>query len=236
LHTISYESKNTPKEHLASFYKSFDDIKHCKYDGLIITGAPVEHIEFEEVSYWDELKKIMEWSINNVFSTMFICWAAQAGLYYHYGVRKKMLSKKVFGIFQHQVKDKNINLLRGFDDVFYAPHSRHSDIVREDVEHIDGLKILAESDEAGIYIIKSNKGRRVFVTGHSEYDADTLKFEYLRDISKGIDIEIPKNYFPNDDPQNMPIVKWRSHANILFSNWLNYYVYQETPYNLADIK
>lgn len=236
LHPRTHTSKNTPAEHLTKFYKYFDDVRNEKFDGLIITGAPVELMEFEEVTYWNELVDIMEWSKKNVYSTFHICWGAQAGLYYHYGIRKYPLNEKLFGVFRHRICKPNTMLLRGFDEYFYAPHSRHTEIKREDVEKVSELDILSDSEEAGIYIIKTRGGRQVFVTGHSEYDRDTLKSEYERDIAKGLDIKIPKNYFPGDDPSNIPVVTWRSHANLLFSNWLNYYVYQETPYDLSQLE
>jgi len=235
LHPKSHVSKNTSREHLIKFYNTFDEIREQKFDGMIITGAPVEHLEFEEVDYWEELKEIMEWSKTHVFSTFHICWAAQAGLYYHYGIPKYKLPQKMFGVFPHRVCKKNEKLLRGFDDVFYVPHSRHTEVRKEDILKVPELEILAESEEAGIYIVASKNGRQVFVTGHSEYDPLTLKEEYERDKAKGLNINLPKNYFPGDDPNAMPIVNWRSHANLLFSNWLNYYVYQETPYNLDEI-
>lgn len=235
LHFKSHISKNTSKEHLSEFYKTFDEIKNQKYDGMIITGAPVEKLDFEQVDYWDELKQVMDWSSKNVFSIFHICWAAQAGLYYFYKIPKYALDKKVFGVFSHSVLKKNTSLLRGFDDEFYAPHSRYTEVKREDIEKIPELEILAESEQAGIYIASSKDGRRVFVTGHSEYDALTLKAEYDRDIAKGLNISVPENYFPEDNPQNQPVVKWRCHANILFSNWLNYCVYQETPYDLNQM-
>lgn len=232
LRTATYESRNTDKEHLKSFYKTFKDVKDKKFDGMIITGAPVEHIEFEEVEYWKELEEIMEYTKHNVTSTFHICWGSQAGLYYHYGINKHMVDKKIFGVFKHGVNNKKSNLLRGFDDEYYAPQSRHTDISKEDILKIEDIEILSESPESGIYIVASRDGRQVFVTGHSEYDALTLKGEYDRDIEKGLEIDVPKNYFPNDDPTKDPIVRWRSHANLLFSNWLNYCVYQETPYVL----
>ncbi|WP_094547327.1 homoserine O-acetyltransferase MetA [Petroclostridium xylanilyticum] len=235
LHTKTYKAKNTSEEHLITFYKTFEDIKNQKFDGMVITGAPVEHLEFEEVDYWEELKQIMEWSVHNVTSTFHICWAAQAGLYYHFKIPKYPLDEKMFGVFPHTVNKKNVKLLRGFDDEFFAPHSRHTEIRREDIEKIPKLEILSESEAAGIYIVATNDGRQIFVTGHSEYDPLTLKGEYERDINKGLNIAIPKNYFLNDDPTKPPIVKWRGHANLLFSNWLNYYVYQETPYDLNEI-
>jgi len=232
LHPKTYESKNTPKEHLRLFYKTFDDVKDQKFDGLIITGAPVEKMEFEEVDYWEELKAVMDWSVTNVFSTFHICWGAQAGLYHHYGIKKYPLEKKMFGVFPHTVNEKYVKLFRGFDDVFYVPQSRHTEVRREDIEKVEDLKILSESPESGVYIVISKDGKQIFVTGHSEYDANTLRDEYFRDLNKGLDIDIPKNYFINDDPNNPPIVNWRSHANLLYVNWLNYYVYQETPYDL----
>jgi homoserine O-succinyltransferase len=234
--TQTYQSKNTPQEHLFSFYKNFKDIKDKKFDGMIITGAPVEHLEFEEVDYWEELKEIMEFTKRNVYSTFHICWGAQAALYYHYGIQKYPLPEKMFGVFNNQVKNRKCMLVRGFDDEFYAPHSRHTTVKREDIEKIPQLKILAESDEAGIYLLATKNGRQVFVTGHSEYDPLTLKTEYDRDVNKGAKIHIPINYFPDNDPTQEPLVKWRGHANLLFSNWLNYYVYQETPYDLNELK
>lgn len=236
LHPKTHVSKNTSPEHLETFYKVFDEVRNEKFDGLIITGAPVEQLEFEEVNYWEELTRIMEWSKYNVFSTFHICWGAQAGLYYHYGIPKYMLSEKMFGVFQHRVTKNNIPLLRGFDDRFYAPHSRHTEIREADLARVPDLEVLATSDEAGVYIVKARGGRQIFVTGHSEYDPLTLKAEYDRDVEKGLPIRPPRNYFPNDDPKQPPMVCWRGHANLLFSNWLNYYVYQETPYNLEEIK
>jgi homoserine O-succinyltransferase len=236
LHPKTHVSKNTPQQHLNTFYRTFDQIKEQKFDGLVITGAPVETFEFESVNYWDELKEIMEWSLHNVYSTFHICWGAQAGLYYHFGVPKYPLGEKMFGIFLHQVKKKNVMLLRGFDDEFYAPHSRHTEVRREDIEKVGQLEIVSESQEAGIYIVKTKGGRQIFVTGHSEYDPLTLKAEYDRDVSKGLDIKVPRNYFLDNDPSKAPIVKWRGHANLLFANWLNYYVYQETPFDLNEIK
>lgn len=236
LHMKTHTSKNTPAEHLQTFYKDFDDIKNNKYDGMIITGAPVEKMEFEDVTYWDELKEIMEWTQQNVTSVLHICWAAQAGLHYHYGVPKYHLDKKMFGIFEHKVIRKKSKLLRGFDDIFYAPHSRHTEIRRSDVEKIPELQILSESDVAGLYIVASKDRRNIFVTGHSEYDADTLHKEYMRDVEAGKEIEVPVNYYPNDDCTKPPKVIWRSHANLLFSNWLNYYVYQSTPYDINKVK
>lgn len=235
IHPKTHTSKNTSEEHLITFYKTFDDIKYQKYDGMIITGAPVEQLEFTEVNYWEELQQIMEWKMKNVTSTLHICWGAQAALYHHYGIPKYPLKEKMFGVFLHTVSKKNTKLLRGFDDCFYAPHSRHTETRREDIEKVEELEILSESEEAGLYIIASRDGRQIFVTGHSEYDPLTLKEEYERDIRRGLNITMPKNYFPNNDPTKMPIQMWRAHANLLFSNWLNYYVYQETPYDLNEI-
>ena len=231
----SHESKNTSSDHMLAFYKTFEEIKDSYYDGMIITGAPVEQLEFKEVTYWDELCEIMEWSKKHVHSTLHICWGAQAGLFYHYNIQKYPLEKKLFGIYKHKVVYKHPILLRGFDEIFPAPHSRHTTIKVEDVRKCKDLKILAYSKEAGIYAISSDKGRHIFITGHSEYDRDTLKAEYLRDKEKGLDIDVPVNYFPNNDPTKTPIVSWRSHANLLFSNWLNYFVYQTTPFNLQEI-
>ncbi len=235
IHTRSHESKNTSQAHMLSFYKVFDDIKNETFDGMIITGAPVEHLEFEEVEYWDELCEIMEWSKTHVWSTFHICWGAQAALYYHYGIKKYKLDKKLFGVFKHKADYKRAILLRGFDDEFYVPHSRHTTVKREDVEKVSELKILASSDEAGLYAVMTPQGRQIFITGHSEYDGDTLMHEYLRDVTLGRDIDVPKNYFPGDDPTKEPIVNWRSHANLLYSNWLNYFVYQTTPYDITKI-
>ena len=236
IRTSTHQSKNTAAEHLLSFYKTFDDVKNQNFDGMIITGAPVEHLEFEEVEYWDELCEIMEWSKTHVHSTFHICWGAQAGMYYHFGVQKQPLDKKMFGIFEHKVTYNNPILFRGFDDVFNVPHSRHTTVLREDIEKVPELKILAESDEAGVYAVMTENGKQIFITGHSEYDRDTLKNEYLRDIAANKPIEIPKNYFPNDNPELTPIVKWRAHANLIYSNWLNYFVYQTTPFDLGEIK
>lgn len=232
----SHMSKNTPHEHLSAFYKTFDEIKNAKYDGMIITGAPVENLEFEEVDYWEELVKIMDWSTTHVTSTLHICWAAQAGLYYHYGVPKHQLSEKCTGVFKHRINRRTAKLVRGFDSEFYAPHSRHTEVRAEDIKKVKELEILAQSKEAGVYIVFTKGGRRIFVTGHSEYDANTLKDEYFRDLEKGKNPPVPKHYFPNDDPTKKPIVRWRSHANLLFSNWLNYFVYQITPYDIDSIK
>lgn len=235
LHPKTHVSKNTPQEHLIKFYNTFDEIKDRKFDGMIITGAPVELLEFEEVDYWEELKEIMDWSTSNVFSTFYICWGAQAGLYHHYGIPKYALKTKMFGVFSHRVCIRNHKLMRGFDDEFYAPHSRHTEIRKEDIEKVEQLEILAESDKAGVYIVASKDGRKIFVTGHSEYDTLTLKYEYNRDVKKGLKIAIPENYYPDNDASRTPVTKWRGHANLLFSNWLNYHVYQETPYDLNTL-
>lgn len=235
LQTASHTPKNTSAEHMISFYKHFEDIKDNKYDGLIITGAPVEQMPFEEVEYWDELCRIMEWSKTNVTSTFHICWGAQAGLYYHYGIPKYPLDKKLFGVFPHKAEHKRSMLLRGFDDEFWVPQSRHTTVLREDIEKHPELKILASSEEAGVYAVATERGKQIFITGHSEYDADTLKNEYLRDKNAGLPIDVPKNYFPNDDDTKEPVVRWRSHANLIYSNWLNYFVYQITPFNIDEI-
>ena len=235
IHTKSHKSKNVAEEHLLSFYKTFDGVRDNFYDGFIITGAPVEHMEFEDVEYWDELVEIMEWSKTHVHSTLHICWGAQAGLYYHYGIKKYPLDKKLFGVFPHKVDYKRSILFRGFDDSFMIPHSRHTTVKREDIEAVRELKILASSEEAGVCAVANKMGRQIFVTGHGEYDAETLKGEYLRDLAQGKPIEIPKNYFPSDNPKKAPLVTWRAHANLLFSNWLNYFVYQTTPYEISEI-
>lgn len=235
MHTKSHNSKNTAQEHLLTFYKSFDELKHRKFDGMVITGAPVELMEFEDVDYWPELCEIMEWSKTHVHSTLHICWGAQAGLYYHYGIQKHQMDKKLFGIFRHIKDYPRSILLRGFDDDFWVPHSRHTTVLREDIERIPGLKILSSSQEAGVYMVMNKNGHQIFVTGHSEYDADTLEKEYLRDKNLGLPIAIPENYYPNDDDTQDPIVRWRGHANLLFSNWLNYFVYQTTPYDIKHI-
>jgi len=236
LHPKSHESKNISEEHLIKFYNTFDEIKDLKFDGMIITGAPIESVPFEEVDYWEELKKIMEWSVRNVYSTLHICWGAQAGLHYHYGVQKHILDRKMFGVFKHTITKQNVKLLSGFDDEFYVPHSRFTEIRKIDIDKIDELDIISESDESGIYIVSAKKGRQIFITGHSEYDPLTLKKEYDRDVKNGVDINIPKNYYPDNDPLKIPVVKWRGHASLLFANWLNYYVYQETPYNLVYLE
>ena len=233
--TVSHVSKNTSPEHLLKFYKSFEEIRDQKFDGLVITGAPVEQIPFEEVDYWQELTTIMEWSKTNVTSTFHICWGAQAALYYHFGIEKVALPKKLFGVFPHKVVYKNPILLRGFDDTFWVPHSRHTTVRWEDVAAVPEIKILAGSEEAGLYAMITPGGRQVFITGHSEYDAETLKLEYLRDKNAGLPIEVPKNYFPDDDDTKPPVVRWRGHANLLYSNWLNYIVYQTTPYDVMAI-
>ncbi len=226
----SHVSLNTSASHLNKFYITYDDVKDEKFDGLIITGAPVEKMEFEEVDYWEELCKIMDWSKRNVTSTLHICWGAQAGLYYHFGLEKKSLDQKISGIFEHRVRNRKEPLVRGFDDYFYAPHSRYTEVTREDVYACEALKVLAESDEAGIYIAMAGDGKQIFITGHPEYDRVTLKNEYIRDCGKGLNPEIPAHYFPDDDPEKEPFLQWRSHSINLYSNWLNYYVYQETPY------
>lgn len=235
MHTKTHISKNTAQEHLLTFYKTFDELKDRKFDGMVITGAPVENLPFEDVDYWQELCQIMEWSKTHVHSTFHICWGAQAGLYYHYGIKKYPLDKKMFGIFEHIRDYPRSMLLRGFDDVFWVPHSRYTTVLREDIEAVPELKILASSRDAGVYAVMSKEGRQIFVTGHSEYDADTLEKEYLRDKNAGLAIAVPKNYYPNDDDTQRPVVRWRGHANLLFSNWLNYFVYQTTPYDIASI-
>ena len=235
LRTATHLSKHTPLEHLETFYKTFDEIQDTSFDGLIITGAPVEQLEYESVFYWQELTAIMDWAQKHVFSTMYICWAAQAGLFYRYGVDKYPLPSKMHGVFAHRVLNRQAPLVRGFDDVFNAPHSRHTEVRMEDLVRVPELEVLACSDEAGAYLIASRDGKHVFVTGHCEYDADTLKNEYERDRAKGMDMPVPRHYFPDDDPSREPMVTWRSHANLLFANWLNYYVYQETPYDLGAL-
>jgi len=231
----SHKSKNTSEEHMLAFYKTFDEIADQYYDGMIITGAPVEQLDFAQVEYWDELCRIMEWTKTHVHSTFHICWGAQAALYYHFGIDKVPLEKKMFGVFRHKVVYKNPMLLRGFDDTFWVPHSRHTTIRREDVAAVPEIKILAESEEAGLYAMATQGGKQVFITGHSEYDADTLNREYVRDKNAGLPIEVPKNYFPDDDDTKEPIVRWRGHANLLYCNWLNYFVYQSTPYEVDAI-
>jgi homoserine O-succinyltransferase len=235
VHMESHESKNTPAEHLLKHYSTFSEIKHNNYDGLVITGAPVENMPFEEVDYWHELTDIMDWARTHVYSTFYICWGAQAGLYHYYGVPKHPLPRKMFGVFQHHVNVRFERLVRGFDDVFYAPHSRHTEVRREDILAVADLVLLSESHDAGAYIVISADRRHIFVTGHSEYDPLTLRGEYLRDVKSGLPIDVPQHYFPGDDPTREPLVRWRGHSNLLYSNWLNYYVYQQTPFDLAEI-
>lgn len=235
LQAASHVSKNTSSEYLLEFYKTFDEVKHLRYDGMIITGAPIEQLPFEDVDYWPELCEIMEWSKTNVYSTLHICWGAQAGLYYHYGVPKYELPQKMFGVFKHRNLMPTHPLLRGFDDVFWAPHSRHTEVRREDIEKISNIEILSESSEAGVYITADIDCRRIFVTGHCEYDRETLATEYFRDVNRGLDIDVPKHYFPDDNPTSTPQLKWRSHANLLYTNWLNYFVYQRTPFDFTNI-
>ncbi len=230
-----HEPKNTSSEHMKSFYFDFNMIRHRKYDGLIITGAPVEQLEYEDVTYWNEFTEILDWAKNNVQSSMFICWASMAALYHYYNIPKHPLDKKMFGVFHHTPSDKRLPIFRGFDDEFHVPHSRHTEIRREDIEKVKGLEIISESEEAGVYMVKDIKNRRFFITGHSEYAPDTLDQEYKRDLSKGLPIDIPVHYYKKNNPDNEPIVRWRGHANLLFQNWLNYYVYQETPYNIEEI-
>ena len=231
----SHTSKNTPIEHMQQFYRDFELMKDEKYDGMIITGAPVENMAFEEVNYWEEITEIFDWAHSHVTSTLYICWAAQAGLYYHYGIPKYPLDRKMFGVFAHRALKPLCPIFRGFDDVFYVPHSRHTEVRRDDILRTPGLELLSESEEAGIYLVMGRGGRDIFVTGHSEYSPDTLDNEYKRDLAKGLPIDKPKNYYRNDDPQLPPLVRWRAHANLLFTNWLNYYVYQQTPYNIDEI-
>ena len=235
MHMSTHQSKNVSQEHLLNFYKTFDELKERKFDGMVITGAPVEQMAFEDVDYWQELCQIMEWSKTNVHSTFHICWGAQAGLYYHYGVNKQPLPEKLFGVYPHKADYKRAILLRGFDDTFMVPHSRHTTVLREDIEKVWDLRIIASSDQAGVYAVQTKGGRQIFVTGHSEYDAETLRNEYLRDKNLGLPIHVPENYFPNDDDSKDPMVSWRGHANLLFSNWLNYFVYQTTPYDIMSI-
>ena len=235
MHTSTHRSKNVSEEHLLTFYKTFDELKDRKFDGMVITGAPVEHMAFEDVDYWPELCRIMEWSKTHVHSTLHICWGAQAGLYYHYGINKQPLDRKLFGVYPHRADYKRSILLRGFDDTFYVPHSRHTTVRREDIEAVPGLKILASSDEAGVYAVQNKNGHHIFITGHSEYDPRTLETEYLRDKKLGKPISVPENYYPNDDDTQEPIVRWRGHANLLFSNWLNYFVYQTIPYDIETV-
>ena len=236
IHTESHKSKNTSEEHLLAFYKQFSDVKANYYDGMIITGAPVEKMEFEEVDYWEELCEIMEWSKSHVQSTLHICWGAQAALYYHFGIKKYMLEEKLSGVYAHKVDYKKSILFRGFDDIFYVPHSRYTTVSRKEIEGTKGLRVLASSEKAGVYAVSTPKGRQIFLTGHSEYDVDTLNKEYTRDKKAGINPSIPEHYFPNDDDTKAPVLSWRAHATLLFTNWLNYFVYQTTPYDLNDIK
>ncbi len=231
----SHTSKNTSIEHMKAFYTNFSEIKKHKFDGLIVTGAPVEQMDFEDVNYWEEIKEIFDWAKTNVQSSFFICWSAQAALYHYYGIPKLTLDKKMFGVFEHSVNDPHNPIFRGFDDVFYAPHSRHTEVTRQDIKKVSELEILSESDDAGVYMVTARNGREFFVTGHSEYSTYTLDTEYKRDVAKGLDIEIPKNYYKDNNPELEPIVRWRSHANLLFTNWLNYFVYQETPFDINDI-
>lgn len=235
MHTSTHRSKNVSEEHLLTFYKTFDELKDRKFDGMVITGAPVELLDFEDVDYWEELCRIMEWSKTHVHSTLHICWGAQAGMYYHYGIPKYPLDQKLFGVYPHSADYKRSILLRGFDDIFYVPHSRHTTVLRKDIEAVQGLKILASSEEAGVYAVMNKNGHHIFITGHSEYDAKTLEAEYLRDKNLGKPISVPENYYPDDDDTKEPIVCWRGHANLLFSNWLNYFVYQTTPYDIETV-
>ena len=229
-------SKNTSQEHMLAFYRSFDEVRDRTFDGLIITGAPVENLPFEEVDYWPELCEIMEWSKTHVHSTLHICWGAQAGLYYHYGIPKRQLPQKLSGVFRHTVEDPNFILFRGFDDEFWVPHSRNTTVLREDIEAVPGLKVLSFSPEAGVYAVKTDQGRQIFLMGHAEYDRDTLRNEYMRDLVAGVPVHVPENYFPDDDPNRKPVVTWRSCAHLLYSNWLNYFVYQTSPYDIRDIQ
>ena len=231
----AHTSKNTPVEHMQAFYRDFEEMRHEKFDGMIITGAPVEHLDYSEVNYWQEITEIFDWARTHVTSVMYICWAAQAGLFYHYGVPKYPLPKKMFGIFPQIPSNTRLPIFRGFDDVFYMPHSRHTEIRREDIQRVPELSIIAESEQSGVSMVMARNGREIFVTGHSEYSPNTLDTEYRRDLAKGLPIEMPVNYYRNDDPDQGPLVTWRGHGNLLFTNWLNYYVYQETPYNIEDI-
>ncbi len=236
LHTQTHKSKNTSADHLLAFYKTFDDVKEENFDGMIITGAPVELLAFEEVEYWEELCTIMEWTKTHVHSTFHICWGAQAALYYHYGIKKYPLPEKKFGVFAHTVKDRKCMLFRGFDDHFFVPHSRHTEVKEEEIKACPALSLLSTSPKAGVYAVMAMDGRQVFITGHSEYDPETLAKEFFRDLSQGKSIRVPENYFPQDNHENPPMVTWRAHANLLYSNWLNYYVYQSTPYDLTSMK
>ncbi len=232
----SHTSKNTPVEHMQAFYRDFELMRDEKFDGMIITGAPVEHMDFEEVAYWDEISEIFSWARTHVTSTLYICWAAQAGLYHHYGVPKYKLDKKMFGIFEHRANNPLLPIFRGFDDVFYVPHSRHTEVRREDILKVKELDLISESDESGVYMVMARGGREIFVTGHSEYSPLTLDTEYRRDLDKGLPIDMPVNYYRDNDPSKGPLVRWRAHANLFFQNWLNYYVYQETPFDINEIK
>lgn len=235
LQTISHDAQNVDRSHLESFYTSYDQIKDKNYDGLVITGAPVENLDFETVDYWEELCQIMEWSKTHVHSTLHICWGAQAGLYYHYGIPKYALPQKLFGVFDHRVLNPSSPLFRGFDDRFYAPHSRHTEVLEEDIRKVPGLEVLAVSEEAGVFAVKTEDSRQFFLLGHLEYDRNTLAQEYWRDVDRGLDIQVPRHYFPNDDPNQTPIVRWRSAGQLIYTNWLNYYVYQTTPYDLTRL-
>ena len=231
-----HRHKNTSWEHMKTFYRNFDQLNGKKYDGMIITGAPVEKLPFEEVTYWEEMKQILDWAEHHVTSTLYICWAAQAGLYHYYGIPKYPLKSKMFGVFPHEMSDERLPIFRGFDDLFYVPHSRHTEIRAEDIEKVDELQIIAASKEAGVTMVKAKSGRQLFITGHAEYSRNTLDSEYHRDKAKHLPIDIPVNYYPDNNPANVPVMRWKSTANLLFSNWLNYYVYQETPYNLEEIQ
>ena len=235
LQTMSHEATHVSAAHLEAFYKTFDEVKHNRYDGMIITGAPVETMDFEQVDYWPELCEIMDFSETNVYSTLHVCWGAQAGLYYHYGIRKELLPAKMFGVFRHTLREPYVPIFRGFDDEFYVPHSRHTEIRREDVMKVPDLTLLSESEESGVYMAMARGGREFFITGHSEYSPYTLNDEYMRDVNKGLPIAVPRNYYRNNNPALGPVVRWRGHANLLFTNWLNYYVYQETPFRIEDI-
>ncbi len=236
VHTATYISKNISQEHLSHFYKTFEQIKHEKFDGMIITGAPIEQMAFEDVDYWAELREIMAWSVTNVYSTLHICWGAQAGLYFHYGIPKHLRKEKLSGIYRHRVLIPTHPLLRGFDDWFYVPHSRYTEVLKADIEKVSGLDILTCSDVAGIHIVADRDCRKFFVTGHSEYDRGTLAAEYARDVGKGLPTKVPDNYFPSGNPDEIPVMLWKAHASLLFSNWLNFIVYQHTPYNLSEIR
>ena len=236
LKTRTHDATHVSETHMTEFYRTFDEIRDERFDGMIITGAPIETIDFEEVDYWDELCEIMKWTKSHVYSTLHVCWGAQAALYYHYGIRKRMLDSKMFGVYEHKVRRVKNPLLRGFDEVFYAPHSRHTEIIQEDVNNCKALRVLADSKEAGYFLLGTDSGRQIFVMGHPEYDRDTLDKEYRRDVAKGLDIAIPVNYYEDDDPDKEPIFRWRAHAHLLYHNWMNYYVYQDTPYDLAELE